>query len=322
MAASAFRTTLTQSMLSAVPQTTGLEAWLDHHGVSIDKSMVLDPQNAQFPAPVTRRVGGFSFQDYRMLDYPFFVDIRDGAMLPDHPVTVGLPQLTMSWASPIDVDERGSDARDVHRLIWSSDVSWRDASPDVMPNVTEDIVESYRSEGEEGPQLLGVLVSGRFDSLFDESPLLLADDTLETQEPTDASGGESEDEAEIGPGVVSSVIERSPESARLLVLGSSSFVSDQIIQLVGVANGQLYTKPLDLIQNVVDWAVEDEVLQTIRGRNQYASTLPPLGDLGQRLYEYGNYALALLMLFIVFLVHGYNGGKRRARYEAILGETP
>ena len=77
-----------------------------------------------------------------MLDYPFFVDIRDGAMLPDHPVTVGLPQLTMSWASPIDVDELGSDARDVHRLIWSSDVSWRDASPDVMPNVTEDIVES------------------------------------------------------------------------------------------------------------------------------------------------------------------------------------
>ena len=106
------------------------------------------------------------------------------------------------------------------------------------------------------------------------------------------------------------------------MLGSGSFVSDQIIQLVGVANDQLYTKPLDLVQNLVDWAVEDEVLQTIRGRNQYASTLPPLGDLSQRLFEYGNYALALLMVFVVFLVHGYNGGKRRSRYQAILGETP
>ena len=322
VAASAFRSTLTQTMLSAVPQTTGLEAWLDHHGISIDKSMVLDPQNAQFPAPVTRRVGGFSFQDYRMLDYPFFVDIRDGAMLPDHPVTLGLPQLTMSWVSPIDVDEPRSDSRDVQRLMWSSDKSWRDDSPDVMPKISGDIVEPYRSQGEEGRQLLGVLVSGRFDSFFDESPLLLVDDALEPEEPADASSGESEDEVETGPGVVSSVIKRSPESARLLVLGSGSFVSDQIIQLVGVANGQLYTKPLDLVQNLVDWAVEDEVLQTIRGRNQYASTLPPLGDLSQRLFEYGNYVLALLMVFVVFLVHGYNGGKRRSRYQAILGETP
>ena len=106
-----------------------------------------------------------------------------------------------------------------------------------------------------------------------------------------------------------------------MVFGSNSFVSDQIIQLVGVANGQLYTRPLDLMQNVVDWAVEDEVLQTIRGRTQYASTLPPLGDLGQRAYEYGNYALALLMVFVVFLIHRYLGAKRRDRYLAVLGET-
>lgn len=323
VATSAFRSTLTQSMLSAVPQTTGLEAWLQHHGISIDKSMVLDPQNAQFPAPVTRRVGGFSFQDYRMLDYPFFIDIRDEAMLADHPITVGLPQLTMSWASPIDVDETGSEARDVQRLIWSSSQSWRDSSPDVMPKLSGDVVEPYQSDGEEGRQLLGVLVSGRFESFFDESPLLQEEAALVSEESEDGriGDGENENDEDAGPGTVSGVIKRSPESARLLVFGSNSFVSDQIIQLVGVANGQLYTRPLDLIQNVVDWAVEDEVLQTIRGRNQYASTLPPLGDLGQRVYEYGNYVLALLMVFVVFLIHRYLGAKRRDRYLAVLGET-
>lgn len=260
-----------------------------------------------------------------MLDYPFFIDVRDGAMLADHPVTVGLPQLTMSWASPIDVDETGSEGRDVQRLIWSSSQSWRDSSPDVMPKLSGDVVEPYQSEGEEGRQLLGVLVSGRFESFFDESPLLQVESALVLEESEDArvGDGENEDENEedAGPGTVSGVIKRSPESARLMVFGSNSFVSDQIIQLVGVANGQLYTRPLDLMQNVVDWAVEDEVLQTIRGRTQYASTLPPLGDLGQRAYEYGNYALALLMVFVVFLIHRYVGAKRRDRYLALLGET-
>jgi len=321
VATSAFRSTLTQSMLSAVPQTTGLEAWLGHHGISIDKSLVLDPQNAQFPAPVTRRVGGFSFQDYRMLDYPFFIDVRDGAMLRDHPITVGLPQLTMSWASPIDVDETGSEARAVQHLLWSSEQSWRDVSPDVMPKLSEGAIEPYRSEGTTGRQLLGVLVSGRFESFFRESPLLQDQAVLLNEEPEDTND-DGEIEESTGPGTVSGVIKRSPESARLMVFGSNSFISDQIIQLVGVSNGQLYTKSLELMQNVVDWAVEDEVLQTIRGRNQYASTLPPLDDLGQRVYEYGNYVLALLMVFVVFLMHRYMAGKRRDRYMAVLGESP
>jgi ABC-2 type transport system permease protein len=192
-----------------------------------------------------------------------------------------------------------------------------------MPKLTGDVVEPYQSEGEEGRQLLGVLVSGRFESFFDESPLLQEEAALVSEESEDGRIGDDENEngEDAGPGTVSGVIKRSPESARLLVFGSNSFVSDQIIQLVGVANGQLYTRPLDLIQNVVDWAVEDEVLQTIRGRNQYASTLPPLGDLGQRVYEYGNYALALLMVFVVFLIHRYLGAKRRDRYLAVLGET-
>jgi len=218
------------------------------------------------------------------------------------------------------VNETGSEGRTVQRLLWSSEESWRDASPDVMPKLNEGAIEPYRSEGATGRQLLGVLASGRFESFFRESPLLQDEATLVSEEPENSSD-DSEIEEDAGPGTVSGVIKRSPESARLIVFGSNSFVSDQIIQLVGVSNGQLYTKPLELMQNVVDWAVEDEVLQTIRGRNQYASTLPPLDDLGQRVYEYGNYLLALLMVFVIFMVDRYIAGKRRDRYMVLLGEV-
>ena len=49
---------------------------LSFQGIDIRPSFVMDPQNAAFPIPVTRQAGGFSFQEVRMLDYPYFVDVR------------------------------------------------------------------------------------------------------------------------------------------------------------------------------------------------------------------------------------------------------
>ena len=321
IAASAFQTTLTPQALTAVPSDTGLEEWLAHHGVAIDSSMVLDPQNAAFPLPVTRQVGGFSFQDYQMTDYPFFVEARGDGLNQDNAITSGLPQLTMTWASPIDVDPDKSGDRVVTELVRSSSNAWRTTSPDVMPRLTEGGFAGYEPEGEVGSQLLGVLVEGRFESYFEESPLLEVPADEPNDEP-DAAGDDAESEEDTDDvGTVTTVIERSPESARLIVLGSSGFLSDQTIRMIGMADGTIYTNSIQLMANVVDWALEDESLLSIRSRGHFNRTLPPMAAQTQRVWEYANYALALIGVLIVFGVNRARRGARRTKYSAWLGEA-
>ena len=127
---------------------SGLEEWLAHHGISIGKSLVLDEQNTDFPAPVQRQSGGYEFQDVQMVDYPFFIDLRPGGLSGEHPITADLPQLTMAWASPITVQRNGS--RRVSSLLRSSAKSWLADDLDVMPSVGPGGVSTFRSDGPTG----------------------------------------------------------------------------------------------------------------------------------------------------------------------------
>ena len=133
LATSPFAASLSQQSLVAAQRTSGLEPWLEHMGVQLQPQMVMDPQNAAFPAPVTRQVGGFSFQELIMLDYPYFADIRPPGLNEDVGVVGGLPQVTLTWASPIEVDEARNAGRSVTPLLESSAGSWASDDLDVMP---------------------------------------------------------------------------------------------------------------------------------------------------------------------------------------------
>ena len=314
VAAGSYRATLTPQALSAMPIRSGLADWLAHHGVTIDESMVMDPQNAAFPLPVTREVAGFRFQDVRMLDYPYFVDVRGDGLNPDVPFTSASRQLTMAWASPVDVDTEVNANRAVTTLLESSDGSWRSASTDIMPSLGAEGGVAYLPEGEQQANTLGVMLEGRFESFFDESPLV--EDALAVEDLTSEDGDEADEVSSAEEdadtlGTVTAVIERSPESARLIVLGSASFVADQTVRMVGSADGTIYTGSLELMANIVDWAVEDESLLGIRGRGHFNRTLDPMSEEQQRVWEYVNYALALAGLAVVFVI----SWRRRIRTE-------
>ncbi len=330
IAAGSYRATLAQQSLYATRVQSGLEGWLEHHGVTLDESFVMDPQNAAFPVPVVREVAGFRFQDVQLRDYPYFIDVREDGLNQDLPFTAELSQLTMAWASPVDVDEEANAARVVTPLISSSPASWRSTSTDIMPNLgaAGDVV--YTPVGEQDTQLLGVMVAGRFDSYFDESPLM-EDEAPAADEPNEIGaehdhgedgeeGGEGEEnEDEDTLGTVTTVIERSPESARLIVLGSDDFLADQTVRMIGSADGTIYTNSLALMANVVDWAVEDESLLGIRGRGHFNRTLDPMPEQQQRVWEYVNYGLALAGLGLVFGISRQRRAASKQAYQAQLG---
>jgi len=302
-----FTASFMQQSLVARRRASGLGEWLEHHGYTLGDALVMDPVNSAFPVPVTRQAGGFSFQEIVMLDYPYFPDVRVQGLNQDSPITTGVPQVTVSWASPIEVDADKQGQRALTELISTSPRSWTSSSTDVMPRFADDGASAFVPQGVQQPRLVGLMSEGRFESFFkgQTSPLLTeeVEEVDEEESATEEEGAEdTEDEAD-DFGVISSVLEHSPESARLLLFSSNDFLADQTLRMVGSADGTLYTNSVQLLMNAVDFSLEDQSLLGIRARGNFNRTLPPMEAAEQQALEYLNYALALLGIAVVYLIY-------------------
>jgi ABC-type uncharacterized transport system involved in gliding motility auxiliary subunit/ABC-type transport system involved in multi-copper enzyme maturation permease subunit len=275
-------------------QRSGLEKWLEHHGVTIEQSLVMDKRHARFPAPVQRASGDYQFQDTQIVDYPYFIDIRNEGFA-RHPVNGSLPQLTMAWASPLEV-ERKNKLR-VTQLLWSSSRAWRSDGEDVSPRAGQD----WQKPEQTGRELLGAALQGRFQSFFTEPPTQL--EAL----PNRVAAG------------VNAFVRRSPESSRIIIYPSNDFLSDRVQGALVRASGTRYLGPLELFSNTLDWALQEEQLLQIRSRAHFNRTLPPMEQRLRISLELFNYGAALGWLAFLALLFWLRKRRRRAHYARELG---
>jgi ABC-2 type transport system permease protein len=91
-------------------------------------------------------------------------------------------------------------------------------------------------------------------------------------------------------------------------------MDDQILNAQVMASGTQYLGPVELLMNTLDWALQDDELLDIRSRAHFNRTLPPMEQRAQAIVEYLNYALAILWLGVLALVHGLRKRLRRRRY--------
>lgn len=316
VAASPFSVDLGARAIGAQPKPTGLEAWFDFQGVKLANSMVLDPQNTPFPIPVERRIGGFAVQEIVSLAYPYFPDIREDGMDRTSGLTAGLGQITLNWASPVELDADKNRERRVVKLLSSSSNSWTSTSSDIQPNFEHGDL-GFPMGAERGRHLLAVAVEGRFDSFFKGKPSPLI-------KSADASGKDQEPDAPAKPGkgttqsAPTSVIETSPPTARLILIGSSSFLTDQALDLAAGATQTRYLKPVQLVENAIDWSLEDRGLLALRGRSQFSRMLEPLDQSAELFWEYLNYGLAILGLVGLYLLQRRMKAQRMLHYRHVL----
>ena len=316
LATSPFDIALGQT-LTASKHHSGLEDWLKSQGLTIGETMVLDPQNASLPVPVQRNVGSFTIREIQMLNYPYFPDIRGTGLNADNPITSALGQVTLNWASPITVDKDRNQARTVTRLLSSSPQSWVSGDLDILPDYRAHPDNGFAPSESRGASLLAVAVEGRFDSFFKgkESPLA----KTATAPPGEKDNKDAKPAA--AAPTVTSVIERSPESSRIILVASNTFATDTVLDLDSEGMGTRYTAPLEFLQNAIDWSLEDRGLLAIRSRAQFARTLEPMSSTDQLFWEYLNYALALGGLVLVWVWRRRVRRADRARYQSILAEV-
>lgn len=277
-----------QNGLTLMPVVSGMEALLAHYGVTVSSELVLDEQNAPFPVLTARNVGGIQVQEIQAINYPFFVDVRADGMAKENPIVSNLPMVTMSFASPVIMDESKQAERQTAVILQSSPRSWTTSDSNIQPNFDLYPELGFPVTGEQRAYPLAVSIQGIFDSFFagKPNPFLAASET---------------DESTFSGSIPLSTIERSPASARLLVIGSASFADDFALNLSARIAGDQYLNNLQFLQNSADWAVEDLDLLSIRARGRALRVLEPLEEREQSFWEIANYVVALLVLLGVYL---------------------
>jgi ABC-2 type transport system permease protein len=284
------------------PLEEGLRQMLASYGIQLDESLVMDPQNEPFPVPVTRQVGDFQVQEIQAIDYPFFVDVRSDGMASDSPIVSNLPAVTLNWASPITIDEEKNAGRQVTTLLQSSPASWTQVDTNIQPDFDLYPDLGFPVGGEPKSHTLAVSVQGVFESYFKDKPSPLAesegDGEEETQEGEEA-GAEAEEAPPLGGGAGGGTIEVSPETARLIVIGSAEFVDDIVFEISSRLTVDRYLNSLKLVQNAVAWSTEDLDLLNIRSRGTYARVLEPMTEREQSFWEGANYVVALVALIVI-----------------------
>ncbi|HEX8109135.1 MAG TPA: Gldg family protein [Kofleriaceae bacterium] len=268
--------------LSVEKVTTGLESMLQKWGVAVEDQMVMDSKSDVFPVPENRDLGnGMVVREIQQLPYPYFVKMDGGQVASSSMITGGLTGSVMHWASPVKADAKaGDDEHRVEVLLRSSDGSWLTTSTQVEPNA-----RTYPKTGFPGPkdtdkkgsQVMAVAITGGFAS--------------SVEKPKDKPKDPADKDA-------APLIQHSPPDTRIVVFGSSAFVSDDVLGLAQQLESDLATSNLELVHNAVDWSLADTDLLGIRSRNAAARALT-VSTQSRGTWAVVNAAIALLGLIAV-----------------------
>jgi ABC-2 type transport system permease protein len=256
----------------------GLESAFQKWGITLGDDMVMDTKNDVLPAPEERDVGnGMIIQEIHQVSYPLFVKMLGDQIASSNPITSGMTGSVMHWASPVKAEAKvGDDTHRVDVLLRSSDSSWLTSSTMVAPDL-----RTYPGLGfpppkdlpadKKGSQVMAVAIVGGFAS------------SVAKPEKTDQSAATTR------------LIEHSAPDTRMVVFGSSTFVSDLVQQL----DSEFTKSNIELVHNAVDWSLADTDLLAIRSHNGAMRALTVSPDSRAKwIWANGVIALAGLVLVV------------------------
>ncbi|GAB4421373.1 MAG: Gldg family protein [Bacteroidia bacterium] len=146
---------------------TGLDGWLSAKGVLVEQAFLIDQQSATLTMQRPVRQGPFVITQQIPIPFYFFPFIRDFV---EHPVTQGLEQVLMQFASPITIVDSDSNLR-ITPLAYSSANTGKQAPPAFF-NPEQQWTQADFANGR---QVVAAAIEGRMGGASEAQIVLVSD---------------------------------------------------------------------------------------------------------------------------------------------------
>jgi len=242
--ASAINIAFTQQGPQGTTMETPLFEMLEHYGVRIEQSLVMDASCGHVMVP--RNLGMFTINE--RLPYPYFVRVTESGFAKDNPVVSAQSDLMLGWVSPLTRAANVPGGVTVSVLASSSEQSWIATEPfelNPQPQYALPVADMMTQHA------LIKHLNGSFTSFFDGKPIPSAKEKA----PDDDSDPMSRINLHDGDDA-SRTVTPSNTNGNIVVIGDASFVS---------ANNASNTS-ITFLLNMVDWLSLDNNLIAVRSR--------------------------------------------------------
>ncbi|MFK8027357.1 MAG: Gldg family protein [Gammaproteobacteria bacterium] len=102
--------------------------------------------------------------------------------------------------------------------------------------------------------------------------------------------------------------------SKLIVIGSSALFTDNFLDKMSQVLRNEYRRPVQLMQNLIDWSLEDKsLLGVLRKHSRFTRTLTTLNEQEKKEWEYINYGLGMLGLLLIGLTRIYLNKRKKLR---------
>lgn len=266
---------------------SGLDDLLGAYGVKVKQDIVLDKQNYIGPVTIGQQVLG--------ANHPVF--LVAGPLPQTHQINQNIRALVVPYASSLELVGDAKDGKypvQWLKLAESSKESWRPQGPYVFQPRQPLTVGT-----DKGPFPLAMVGQGKFKSAF-------AGKSIVKEDGTKVDGNVSQ------PGVEPMLTE-AKDSARVIVVGDSDFISDQYVMLGLRNNLQAYVFNLEFVLNTVDWLAQDDALAAVRKKGMQNQPLDPVDESKVAMIKAANIiGLPLLLLLVGLLRWRFRQSARSA----------
>ena len=294
------QTTRMQDSIRITNPTTGLEDWFKNYGITFSKELVLDEDNENYPVPMKRDIGGLIVTELKMIPYPMYVDVRDYNS--EAGIMGGISQVTLNFTNEIQVDKEKNSSRTVTPLLYSSKKSWKLDTNELEPNFVLFPKWGFRQTEEKGPFTLAYIIEGAFDSYFNGKENPFSKPEVNDDAKNNEGNKAKEDDDTKKNGDIVSFVTHSPSSSKIIIFASNEFVEDSTLRVSASTGSSRYMNSLKLIENTIDWSLEDKTLLSIRGKTNFSETLKPISKEQKEFYEILNYLISSLLLLGFYII--------------------
>lgn len=296
---------------------SNVQDWLEKYGVKVSGELVLQPErNAPIVLTELVRQGQLVWQSQRAFPYPLLPTFT--TFNPEHPLVSGLSSVTLPYVSPIDTTKAVEKGLQATWLVKSDEKAVARSSN--IPVLPPELLEAMQTWDPGGPYDVVVAVAGTFESAFKGQ-----------EKPGAAATAEGEGDA--APKKEDALAKRRDSGeGRLLVIGSGlgleNLSAERVFEGFDMSElaqggfefieksrdwaaryqnwrwrlqqlGETLEDSVLVLQNVLDWSVQNEALLAIRAKGDVRRPLAQVSEGEQRVLKYAG-ILAAPVLFLLF----------------------